>query len=164
MEIRKVEDLELEILANLASEIWHEYWPCILSAEQIDYMVDKFQSYKAIQNQIIEDKYSYYFIMEQGEILGYFGVSSKNHNYMFLSKLYIKKEFRHLGYGKKVFEEIKSLTKIFGYNKIQLTVNKYNKNTINAYLKYGFKIIDSVVSDIGSGFVMDDYIMEYAII
>ena len=164
MDIRKVEDLELEILANLASEIWHEYWPCILSSEQIDYMVDKFQSYKAIQNQIKEDKYSYYFIMEQGKILGYFGISSKDNNYMFLSKLYIKKESRHLGYGKKVFEEIKSLTKTFGYNKIQLTVNKYNKNTINAYLKYGFKIIDSVVSDIGSGFVMDDYIMEYSII
>ncbi len=164
MEIRKVEDLELEILVNLASEIWHEYWPCILSPEQIDYMVDKFQSYKAIQNQIKEDKYSYYFIMKQNEILGYFGISSKNNNYMFLSKLYIKNEFRHLGYGKKVFEEIKSLTKTFEYNKIQLTVNKYNKNTINAYLKYGFKIIDSVVSDIGSGFVMDDYIMEYAII
>lgn len=164
MQVRKVEDLELEILANLASEIWHEYWPCILSPEQIDYMVENFQSYKAIQNQVKEDKYSYYFIMEQGKILGYFGISSKDNNYMFLSKLYIKKEFRHLGLGKKVFEEIKSLSKTFGYNKIQLTVNKYNKNTINAYLKYGFKIIDSVVSDIGSGFVMDDYIMEYAII
>ena len=76
---------------------------------------------------------------------------------MFLSKLYVKKEFRHKGIGKAVFEKIKD----FGFDKIQLTVNKYNKNTIDAYLKYGFKIIDSVVSDIGNGFVMDDYIMEY---
>ena len=26
-------------LANLASEIWHEYWVEILTPEQIDYMV-----------------------------------------------------------------------------------------------------------------------------
>lgn len=44
--------------------------------------------------------------------------------------------------------------------KIQLTVNKHNINSINAYKKWGFKTIDSVVTDIGSGFVMDDYIME----
>ena len=43
---------------------------------------------------------------------------------------------------------------------IRLTVNKYNKNSIAAYRKWGFKIIDSVVTDIGSGFVMDDFIMQ----
>ena len=76
---------------------------------------------------------------------------------MFLSKLYIKKEFRHKGYGALAFDKIKSL----GYPRIRLTVNKNNKNTINAYLKYGFKTVDEDVTDIGSGFVMDDYIMEY---
>ena len=40
-------------------------------------------------------------------------------------------------------------------------MNKNNKNTIEAYKKWGFTIIDSVVTDIGNGFVMDDYIMEY---
>ena len=47
------------------------------------------------------------------------------------------------------------------YKSIQLTVNKYNTNTISAYKKWGFEIIDSVVTDIGEGFVMDDYIMEW---
>ena len=49
------------------------------------------------------------------------------------------------------------------YNKIRLTVNKYNQYTIDAYNKWGFKTVDSVVTDIGNGFVMDDYIMEYEI-
>ena len=35
-------DEEVKQLAQLTSEIWHEYWPVILSDEQIDYMVDKF--------------------------------------------------------------------------------------------------------------------------
>ena len=156
MKLVKVEENEINELAELASEIWHEYWPCILTAEQIDYMVEKFQSKKVIKEQIKNENYTYYFIKVDNEIAGYVGVSDKK-DYLFLSKLYIRKEFRHQGLGRLAFNEIKNL----GFKKIRLTVNKYNKNTINAYLKYGFKTIDSVVSDIGCGFVMDDYIMEY---
>ena len=158
MELKKVEKEEIKILAELASEIWHEYWPCILTPEQIDYMVENFQSENAIKEQIANENYTYYFLINDGEIAGYTGVSNKR-KYLFLSKLYIKKEFRHKGIGRKAFEEIKK----FGFNRIQLTVNKYNKNTIDAYLKYGFKTIDEAVTDIGNGFVMDDYIMEYHI-
>ena len=121
-------------------------------------MVDKFQSENAIINQIENENYTYYFLKVDGNVAGYTGVSNRG-DYLFLSKLYIKKEFRHKGYGKKAFEEIKKL----GFNRIQLTVNKYNKNTIDAYLKYGFKIINKAVTDIGNGFVMDDYIMEFTL-
>ena len=61
------------------------------------------------------------------------------------------------------FEEIKELTKQCGLNKIRLTVNKYNANTIKAYKKWGLNTVESTVTDIGDGFVMDDYIMEYSI-
>ena len=156
MNLIEVKENDIKTLAELTNEIWHEYWPCILSAEQIDYMVEKFQSENAIINQMKNENYKYYFINSDNQNVGYVGISPHS-DYLFLSKLYIKKEFRHKGIGKAVFEKIKD----FGFDKIQLTVNKYNKNTIDAYLKYGFKIIDSVVSDIGNGFVMDDYIMEY---
>lgn len=156
MNLIEVKENDIKTLAELTNEIWHEYWPCILSAEQINYMVEKFQSENAIINQMKNENYKYYFINYENKNVGYVGISPHS-DYLFLSKLYIKKDFRHKGIGKAVFEKIKD----FGFDKIQLTVNKYNQNTIDAYLKYGFKIIDSVVSDIGNGFVMDDYIMEY---
>lgn len=155
IEFEKVENIEE--LASLASAIWHEYWTCILSPEQIDYMVENFQSEKAIKTQIENDNYTYYFILSDKVKAGYFGVSDKG-DYLFLSKLYIKNEFRHKGIGTIAFEKIKQIA---DGRKIQLTVNKYNSNTIKAYEKWGFKIVDAVVSDIGSGFVMDDYIMVY---
>lgn len=154
MKLTKTSDIKL--LAELASKIWNEYWPKILSQEQINYMVEKFQSQKAIKEQIEKENYAYYFLTVDNKIIGYTGICDKK-EYLFLSKLYIEKEFRHKGYGKQAFEEIKKL----GFNKIRLTVNKQNKNTIDAYLKYGFKIIDKAVTDIGSGFAMDDFIMEY---
>ena len=40
-----------------------------------------------------------------------------------------------------------------------LAVNKANAQAISAYTKYGFHIRESVVQDIGGGYVMDDYFM-----
>ena len=158
--IEKVENIKQ--LASLAKEIRFEYWPGTLSNEQIEYMVKKFQSQNAIQNQIDNENYTYYFINVNNENAGYFGVSDKK-EYLFLSKIYIKKSYRHKGIGTKTFNEIIKIAKSINLNKIRLTVNKHNINSINAYNKWGFKTIDSVVENIGNGFVMDDYIMEYQI-
>ena len=160
--LQTVENIEIPNLAELANNIWHEYWPCILSNEQIDYMVDKFQSKEAILNQLIHEKYSYYFVIIDEQICGYVGLALKD-KYLFLSKLYLLKDFRHKGIGNLVIQEIKQIAQKEKFKSIQLTVNKYNTNTIEAYKKYGFKVIDQVVTDIGNGFVMDDYIMEYTL-
>ncbi len=149
-------------LAQMADEIWHEYWPCLLSDEQINYMIDKFQSEHAIKEQVSNENYVYFYILLNGKKTGYIGMSKKE-NYLFLSKFYVEKDFRHKGIGTKSFEFVKEFARTNNYNKIRLTVNKYNKNTINAYNKWGFKTVNSVVTDIGSGFVMDDFIMEYTI-
>lgn len=158
--IKIIEATNIKELAALASEIWHEYWTAILSPQQIDYMVEKFQSERAILNQLKKENYIYFFIQYDNKNAGYIGLSKKN-DYLFLSKLYIKKEFRHRGIGTEAFEFIKDFASKNNYSRITLTVNKYNTNTINAYNKWKFIRIDSVVTDIGNGFVMDDYIMEY---
>jgi ribosomal protein S18 acetylase RimI-like enzyme len=41
-----------------------------------------------------------------------------------------------------------------------LAVNKRNTAAIGSYRKYGFVVRESIVDDIGHGFVMDDYVME----
>ena len=156
----KVEEGEIPQLAKLASEIWHEYWQDILTPDQIEYMIENFQSVNAIEKQIDEENYSYCFIRENNLNAGYFGIANKE-NYMFLSKLYISKDYRHKGLGKSAFEKVKELTKAENLSTIRLTVNKYNTDTINTYKHWGLEITDAVVTDIGSGFVMDDYIMEY---
>ena len=57
LEFIEVELKDIKELAKLTSEIWHEYWTCILSDEQIDYMVEKFQSEKAIFEQMQNENY-----------------------------------------------------------------------------------------------------------
>lgn len=67
----------LEELVSLANQIWHEYWTEILSIEQIDYMVEKFQSEQAIKNQINNENYIYFFIKKNNNSIGYIGLSKK---------------------------------------------------------------------------------------
>lgn len=152
--------VNIDKLVTLSSLIWHEYWKEYLSDEQIEYMVEKFQSREAIENQIKNENYTYYYIYYNRDMVGYIGLANKD-DYLFLSKFYLKKELRHKGIGTRTFEFIKDCARIQKYNRIILTVNKGNEKSINAYNKWGFTTIDSVVTDIGNGFVMDDYIMEY---
>ncbi|MBO7473031.1 MAG: GNAT family N-acetyltransferase [Ruminococcus sp.] len=162
--IKKVNsDTELKAVAELASIIWHECFIDIISEGQIDYMVEKFQSYKAMTKQIIEQDYSYFAVREDDELCGYIGVKPEKDDRFFLSKLYLKSDRRGRGIAsqmlKKVFEEAKNC----GKEKVYLTVNKHNEHAISVYLRTGFEIADKVVTDIGNGYVMDDYIMEYTL-
>lgn len=152
---------EIKDLAAMADEIWHEYFVCILSNEQIDYMVNKFQSYKAMKEQI-SNHYEYYIINIDNEDVGYFCIKEED-NAMFLSKLYLKKIHRGKGYASKTIKHLKNEAVVRDLSKIWLTVNKYNEHTIKVYKNKGFKITKEQVADIGQGYVMDDYIMELII-
>ena len=77
---------------------------------------------------------------------------------MFLSKIYIRRAFRRHGIATALFDQVQKASG--GKSAIYLTVNKHNSGSIEAYKKLGFAIVDQVVTDIGGGYVMDDYIME----
>ncbi|MCI6675915.1 MAG: GNAT family N-acetyltransferase [Clostridiales bacterium] len=162
MIFQKVEsEEEIELLAATANEIWHEYFPCILTNDQIDYMVAKFQSKQPMTEQI-QDGYLYYLVKMDDTIIGYIGLHPEEEK-LFLSKLYLKKEARNHGYASKMLAFIEHTAKELRLNAIYLTVNKYNEHTIAVYKNKGFVTIKDQVADIGNGFVMDDYVMEKAL-
>ncbi len=160
----KVETEEqIKELCSLAKEIWNEYSICFISQEQIDYMLEKFQSEQVVKGQINFQNYQYYFMEEDGENIGYFAVQKQKDN-LFLSKIYIKKDFRGKGFARKAFTNaIIPIARELELPKITLTVNKYNFASIMVYEKLGFDRVDSKEFDIGNGYIMDDYIYEYTI-
>ena len=162
LQIQKAaEDSQIQAIADLAAVIWAEHFTPIIGEKQVAYMVDKFQSYPALTQQI-QDGYEYYQFFDDGEFCGYCGIHPEGGK-LFLSKLYIRKEFRGRHLATKVFEFLKVLCKERGYSVIWLTCNKHNSNSLAVYEKKGFKKIDEDVTDIGNGYVMDDYIYEYTL-
>lgn len=153
-------DAQLTDLSFVADTVWHECFKDLLSKEQINYMVSKFQSFKAMKEQI-KNGYNYFFINADGINVGYIGVNIDNTTgKLFLSKLYILKSFRGKGYSRAVFDFIEGICEGMKLHTIWLTVNKYNERAKLVYNKMGFTNIKSQVTDIGSGYVMDDYVME----
>ena len=163
-----------EQLAELAGAIWREYWPARIGADQTEYMVEQFQSLPAIRRDMAkaDEPYEYWFIVSDAEdgrdgapcephVVGYTGGHAEaSTNRFFISKIYLLAEERGKGYASRVIAFYDDLCRARGFRAMYLTVNKYNELGIRAYEAKGFKTIAATVNDIGSGFVMDDYIME----
>ncbi len=151
---------DIEITAQLAHKIWNDHYVPIIGQHQVDYMLDKFQSFNAISNQL-KNGYEYFLISENNKPIGYLGlVSSNESKKMMISKIYVDQNARGAGYGKQLIDFTIKLAKEKGMETIWLTVNKNNSNSIKWYQKLNFKIKNEVEMDIGNGFIMDDFVME----
>ncbi|WP_405115092.1 GNAT family N-acetyltransferase [Paenibacillus sp. FSL K6-1217] len=146
-------------VARLAAEIWHEYYISIITVEQIDYMLGKFQSVPAITDQIHHQGYEYYLIHNGASAVGYIS-AREDEGKLFLSKFYVGKEYRGRSYASQALAFLEKLCQDRSLTHIWLTVNRDNESTIAVYKKKGFRTIREQVADIGNGFVMDDLIME----
>lgn len=156
---------QIQQLADMADEIWHEYWPAIIGKEQTDYMVEKFQSFSALARDILDERYEYWFLIDDTEdeerIVGYAGaLTQPEEKSLFISKIYLYKHERGKGYASRVVHFFERLCSMRHLECMFLTVNKHNEIAIQAYKKLGFEAVDSVETEIGNGFIMDDYIME----
>lgn len=162
IKISKVEtDEELREVSGLASEIWHECFPGIISVEQIEYMIEKFQSYRAMTEQVFNQGYSYLAVREDNELCGYIGIKPEDDERFFLSKLYLCADKRGRGIASAMLNRVFDEARKSGKSTVYLTVNRHNDHAVDVYRKTGFIITRQVAADIGNGFVMDDYIMEY---
>jgi len=150
---------EIKALAQCAKEIWNEYFITLISQAQIDYMVQQFQSEEALKKAIYKDHYTYFIGYEADRIIAYCGVQVQG-NRLFLSKLYVKKQYRKQGIASKLLQKAIHFAKQQQCDAVYLTCNKYNENSLSIYRHKGFTTIDSVQTDIGEGFIMDDYILQ----
>ena len=152
---------DLLLVEQLAHTIWHEYYIPIIGLDQVVYMLDKYQTVESMEGQIKSGSF-YYLIYYNKRPVGYLSFK-KEQNLIFLSKIYVLHNFRGKKIGLTAMSFIENKAKEFGLSKIQLGVNKYNENTIDVYKKLGFKNIGPSITDIGGGFIMDDFKMEKAL-
>ena len=150
---------QIDTVAALAEEIWSEHYATNLSPGQMAYMLEHFQSSDAIRRQIGEAGYAYYLLGNLDGGAGYIAVREED-GALFLSKLYIRKRFRGLHIAADTMAFLRGFCSARGLQSIYLTVNKRNAGSIAFYRRQGFRTIRSQTSDIGGGYVMDDYVME----
>jgi ribosomal protein S18 acetylase RimI-like enzyme len=108
----------------------------------------------------IDAGYEYFQMRRSGADIGYAAIRhDADDARVFVSKLYVLAAHRQHGVGRQSLELIERIARERGATHLWLTVNKGN-SAVHAYERLGFKTIESLVVDIGSGYVMDDYKME----
>ena len=154
---------EIAEVVRLAREIWEGHYVPIIGQEQVDYMLDKFQSEPAITEQLAKG-YEYFLAVNDGQSAGYTAVvPNEAEASCLLSKIYVRQPLRGLGIGKQMLAHVEDLCRQRGITRIWLTVNRHNEASIDWYDRMGFRTAGPIVQDIGGGFVMDDHMMEKTI-
>jgi diamine N-acetyltransferase len=141
-------------IAGLARQIWNEHYLLIIGQAQIDYMLDRFQSETAIEEQQRSGD-EYFLIRRENRNVGYLAVRVEpRRQRLFISKLYVLRSER---VARRAVEWLAVERK---EPVMWLTVNRRNP-ALHAYLKLGFQLVSEVVTDIGKGYVMDDFQLEW---
>ena len=147
-------------MSKLATNIVREHFDPIIGKAQNDYMISKFHTPVSIADALYHG-YRYYFVKDGDHIVGFTAFLKKDDE-MYLSKFYLKKEDR----GQRLFPLHAPLcsTECRKPESAQHnSASKQRKSVVQAYKKIGFNIVREDKADIGEGFFLDDYIMEFRI-
>ncbi|NLB56842.1 MAG: GNAT family N-acetyltransferase [Lentisphaerae bacterium] len=148
-------------VVRLAQIIWRAHYTPIIGTTQVEYMLSLFQSEKVIAEQI-QKGYEYYTVRSKDKLTVYFAIAPdlQTHS-VILSKIYILPEHQGRGIGKAVINFVKHRSDTLDCQTVRLTVNRNNSSSIAFYKKVGFMVEYEKSTDIGNGFVTDDFIMVY---
>lgn len=147
----------IQRMSALASEIVKEHFDPLIGAAQNDYMIAHFQTPEAIASQLASG-YHYFFVCDDtGAPIGFLAYVLESTR-LYLSKFYLYKSQRGKGYSRAMRDFIVAAARNAGLSQIELNVFKHNDSTIAAYEALGFQRLRDEATDIGGGFILDDYV------
>jgi diamine N-acetyltransferase len=157
-EIRKASLADIPLIRQLCFQVWPQTYASIITAEQIDYMLDMMYSEASLEKQI-NDGAQFIFVYDETGPVGFASYQEIKPSVFKLHKLYVLPSQQGKGTGRYMIDHIIAEIKSAGATALQLQVNRRNKAR-NFYEKLGFSVIEECDFDIGNGWVMDDYVME----
>lgn len=163
--LRRIGEAELPVVRDLAQRIWPVCYAGILSAAQIRYMLAVWYPPTAMAAEMAQR--GTWFVLIEAEAHGPAGYLSfelrPGTDMLFINKLYLLPEWHGRGVGAAALAWTEERARELGCRRVQLRVNKANAAAIRAYRRAGFAFVGDVCTDIGGGFVMDDFLMQKAL-
>lgn len=163
IEVIKADIADFETVHSLAKRVWGPTYKHILSEPQLEYMFDMMYSKEAYNEQISIKNHHFLLVKDDKELLGF---ASYELNYRYettkIHKIYIVPEAQGKGAGKTLLNKIAHIARQHQNDKITLNVNRYN-TAVKFYESQGFTKIGEEDIDIGSGYLMEDFIMQLSL-
>ncbi len=146
---------------QLAHAIWPATYGNIVTVAQLQYMLQKIYAIDVLSYEIQYNTAAYYIVYNDvNTAIGFACLGHIDTATIKLHKIYLLPATQGNGLGKKLLQYCIDIAKQQAYTCMILNVNRYN-NALDFYKAFGFSIIDEVDINIGNGFYMNDYIMQY---
>ncbi len=147
-----------EIIA-LARRIWPVAYAAIISAAQNEYMLSKFYTPGYLQAER-DSGIGFVLVCRAGERIGFFAYGpSTQEGEALLHKVYLLTEHQGQGIGSAMLREAKRRASDAGFRTLSLNVNRRNGKALRAYLRNGFQKRSEIVTEVGNGYVRDDFVL-----
>lgn len=153
-------DADIALLRDLASRIWPPTFSPILPPAQIPYMLRIMYAPDVIRAEL-DSGIRWVVVRADSTPVGYlsWGPAPDLPSVAKLHKVYLLPSCHSRGIGQLMLDHALNACRDEGYVRVVLAVNKRNDRAIRAYRRRGFALASEIVTDIGSGFVMDDFLM-----
>jgi GNAT superfamily N-acetyltransferase len=153
---------DLHLVKHLAHIIWPHTFQSILSTEQIAYMLDLMYHPEVLRQQVVSGRCTFLLLYADNVPVGFaaYELNFNQQSSAKLHKIYLLPRMQGQGAGKFLMNAVVAAARQHQQRSLYLNVNRHN-NAVKFYEHYGFSIIREEDIDIGNGFFMNDYIMEF---
>ena len=163
--IRTASVADIGLIGRLADVCFRHTYREILSAEQLEYMMDWMYSAESLRRQMTVDGHVYFIGETDGEAVGYVsvqpeGMAEDGLPLWHLQKIYVLPVRQAGGVGKQLFDHALAYVRQMagGPCRVELNVNRNNK-ALGFYEHLGMRKMRQGDFAIGNGYFMNDYIM-----
>ena len=160
--VQRLTAADVDAVSALARLVWQATYPALISQAQIDAMLADRYAPERIREQL-DDPRQAWWVAKRGHTLAGFAHAMLDESGCKLDKLYVHPDQQRHGIGAALEKTVEDWARRQRARRVWLQVNRGNAQAIAAYQKYGFRIAESRVFDIGGGFVMDDHVMEHTL-
>lgn len=162
--VNKIDIQSIPVIQDLAERTWKVAYASIISPEQMKYMLGLFYSEASLKQQMQDGHH--FIVAKDGNVpVGFASYSVKSPNepdtYR-LHKLYIDPDKQGNGIGKLLIGFIINDISFNDAVNLELNVNRNNK-ALDFYQKIGFTIVKEEDINIGSGYFMNDYVLNLSL-
>jgi ribosomal protein S18 acetylase RimI-like enzyme len=156
--IRPASIIDIPVIRQIADKTWPAAYEELLGKDQVEYMLDKLYSHQALEDQMKKQHY-FFLALKEYEAVGFTSFSKVEKDIYKLQKLYVLPSLQKSGLGKELLQTVETVAKSMGGRKLQLNVNRKNIAK-RFYERNGFAVIKEENIDIGSGYFMNDFVMQ----
>lgn len=149
---------DVDAVSALARAVWQVTYPPLIPQAQIDAMLAGRYAPARIREQLNDPRHAWWVARQRHALCG-FCHALLDASGCKLDKLYVHPAQQRRGIGAALLGEVAAWARAHRAHRVWLQVNRGNTQAIAAYEKYGFRIVESRVFEIGDGFVMDDHVM-----